>query len=180
MARCRWAMNILIVFLVSGIWHGSGWTFLVWGLLHGLYQIVGKATERQRNKLKNRCFHQVPFLTDCVSILITFVLVCIAWTFFRSPTVVDAVKMLSGVLRGNWHFSLLQLGVKANEWWLSIILIGFLLLRDCFCERVSLLDWVEKRVLPIRWIIYLGFLFVLILFGKYGSLSAQSFIYVSF
>ena len=176
----RWAINVLIVFLVSGIWHGSGLTFVIWGGLHGLYQIIGKLTSRPRTFIKTKLPGGLRWFTDCISIILTFVLVCAAWTFFRAPTVSDAINLLSRLFCGNWAFSLAQLGVKANEWWFSVSMIALMIASDIVSEHAAIVELIEKSVLPVRWVIYLLLLFLLILFGMYGSLSAQSFIYVSF
>ncbi len=176
----RWAMNVMIVFLISGMWHGSGITFVIWGLLHGLYQIIGKITSKLRQTLKTKIFGGRQLLADLVSVLLTFMLVCGAWVFFRAPSISEAVGIFSRLLCGDWRFSLTQLGLQANEWWLSVILVLLLIANDICSEHFSILDWIEKQILPIRWSIYFLLLFLLILFGMYGSLSAQSFIYVSF
>ena len=63
---------------------------------------------------------------------------------------------------------------------MSCIVIVLLVIADIVSERRSLLDMIEERVLPVRWLIYLALLYLLIFFGIYGSVSAQSFIYVSF
>lgn len=179
-SQSRWALNVLIVFLVSGMWHGSGINFIIWGILHGVYQIIGKFTAGPRSALKGKFIKPDTWLSNSISVVSTFILVCIAWVFFRAPSIDIALEMFSRLYEGSWAFSLTQLGVEANEWYLSLILILVTVLWDSLAERVSIPDWIENRALPIRWSIYLVLLFVLILFGMYGSLSAQSFIYVSF
>jgi D-alanyl-lipoteichoic acid acyltransferase DltB (MBOAT superfamily) len=92
-------LNLLIVFLVSGLWHGASWAFIVWGALHGLYLIVGQTTCAFRQKLwrmsglaghlKLRAF---------IATLITFHFIWIAWVFFRSGTLHKAGQMFSGML----------------------------------------------------------------------------------
>lgn len=176
----RWAINVLIVFLVSGMWHGSGLTFIIWGAIHGLYQIIGKLTAGPRTALKTKLFGKKVIACDILSVASTFVLICAAWTFFRADSFGNAVKMLVRLACGDWSFSLAQLGVNAAECWTSLILVILVIAADLISRRASILEWIENRVLPIRWMIYLVMLFVLILFGMYGSLSAQSFIYVSF
>ena len=178
--RFRWALNILTVFLISGVWHGSGLTFIVWGLLHGCYQLTGKMTAAPRAALKEKYLRGVKWLTDGVSVIITFILVSIAWIFFRADSMDTAVAMLARLTCGDWTFSLQQLSVEANEWRMSCIVIVLLVIADIVSERRSLLDMIEERVLPVRWLIYLALLYLLIFFGIYGSVSAQSFIYVSF
>lgn len=176
----RWAINVLVVFLVSGMWHGSGLPFIIWGLLHGIYQIIGKYTAKPRATFKEKLMGKDTWLSTLTSVACTFILVCIAWVFFRAPSIGTAFTMLSNLFSHDWAFSLAQLGIKDNEWYLSFCMILFTIVLDIIYELCSIPDWVEKRTLFIRWPIYLSLLFAIILFGMYGSLSAQSFIYVSF
>ena len=81
--------NILVTFLVSGIWHGANWTFIVWGLIHGFVQIVEKALGL--NKKDSKGFVRL------VRIVVTFSLVTVAWVFFRMPTLGDALRII-----GHW------------------------------------------------------------------------------
>lgn len=179
-SRGRWAFNILTVFLISGVWHGSGLTFIVWGLLHGCYQVAGKMTSGPRTAVAARFPRGAKRLTDRLSVIVTFVLVSIAWIFFRADSMGTAMEMLARLACGDWTFSLQQLAVEANEWWLSCVLIVLMVIADLISERRPLLDLIEERALPVRWLIYLALLYLLIFFGIYGAVSAQSFIYVSF
>ena len=79
--------NLLVTFLVSGIWHGSTWNFVIWGLLHGLYQCAGRATKPVLEKLK---------LPTFIKILITFCLVSFAWIFFRARNLAEALAVIQG------------------------------------------------------------------------------------
>ncbi len=176
----RWGINVLIVFLVSGLWHGAGLTFVVWGGLHGLYQIIGKATQKIRTPFKEKLMGKDTWLSTFTSIFCTFILACIAWTFFRASSLTEACQMLINVITGSKAFELNQLGIAMHELILSLCLILVTIVTDIISEHIALPDLIEKAVLPVRWLIYLILLFALILFGMYGSLAADSFIYVSF
>lgn len=92
-------LNILIVFAVSGLWHGAGLTFLVWGLLNGLYQVVGMRTLPARKRL--RAALHVPedaWYAAAVQGLLTFGLITAAWVFFRADTIYDALFILRHIL----------------------------------------------------------------------------------
>ncbi len=92
----RTLVNIFIVFLVSGIWHGAGWTFIVWGILHGLAMIV------------NRLWKKYGFtLADWVAIPLTFFFVNIFWVFFRADSLADAMLIVSSMF-DNLNLSLTQ------------------------------------------------------------------------
>ena len=90
--RGRKYLNILATFLVSGLWHGVGWQYVVWGLLHGLYQVIGSLLQPVRDWLV-RAFsvNRDSFSHKFFKGLVTFHLVSFAWIFFRSPSLTDAV-----------------------------------------------------------------------------------------
>lgn len=106
-SRSRHMMNIMIVFLVSGLWHGAAWTFVIWGLLHGLYQVVGSFTLSARNRFWNKLGID-PKKAIGVRLLrraVTFALVCFAWIFFRANSFSDLLLLL-GKLFTDWQFDL--------------------------------------------------------------------------
>ena len=83
-------LNLLIVFLVSGLWHGAAWNFVFWGLLHAAYQIVGALTAPWRQKLCALThLDKHDKLHTCFNVAVTFLLVTIAWIFFRSSSITD-------------------------------------------------------------------------------------------
>lgn len=86
-SKLRNYWNIFITFLVSGIWHGANWTFIIWGVLHGLFQILEKILGLQKYDGKSS-------VHKTFRIFITFMLVNFAWIFFRMPTVHDAVEYI--------------------------------------------------------------------------------------
>lgn len=102
----RTYLHILIVFLVSGLWHGAGWTFLVWGALHALAQIVERAWGKSREQLPK-----------ALRWLLTFGFVNVAWVFFRAPSLAAAGQLLSAAVSGGWSLSVgfLAAGVLDSE-----------------------------------------------------------------
>ena len=87
--RCRQYFNLLVTFVVSGIWHGANWTFLFWGMLHGGLLCMEKALHIGKRPYSglNRFLHW----------LITFLLVCFAWILFRASSLTDAVSVVTGI-----------------------------------------------------------------------------------
>ncbi|MBH0162852.1 MBOAT family O-acyltransferase [Fictibacillus sp. 26RED30] len=82
---------IVITFLVSGIWHGAAWTFVLWGLIHGFYRVFGDATKSYRESMASFIrLDRTPVLHRWLKIAITFLLVCFSRVFFRSDTVAQA------------------------------------------------------------------------------------------
>lgn len=164
-ARNYW--NIFVTFLVSGIWHGANWTFIVWGCIHGVLQILEKALGWQRYEGNNS-------FVKAIRILVTFLLVNFAWIFFRMPNIDDAFEMIGKMFTNIGIPSLSDFGMKATL--MSAIGLLILIFKDSrdefFRDRFLFLD---KKV--ESWVIYVV-LFCLIL--NFGVLDGGQFIYVSF
>ena len=167
-AKGRSYWNILITFFVSGLWHGANWTFIVWGLLHGLFQVVEKMCGWQKSTAQG--------MRKLGRILVTFLLINIAWIFFRLPSLGEAWEVCKRIL--TMHSG--EKDVYPTTSHLAFMLIGVLLLvgkelRDEFFPgRFPLF---ENRYLAIRWAGYLFVLFLILLIGVFDS---GQFIYVSF
>lgn len=96
--KTRRYINLLIVFLVSGLWHGADMTFVFWGLLHGIYQIVGSLTQKSRDAAYARAGLDVKSLpVRLFRRAVTFLLVCFAWIFFRANNTGDLMILLSKI-----------------------------------------------------------------------------------
>ncbi|MEO6525223.1 MAG: MBOAT family O-acyltransferase [Gemmatimonadaceae bacterium] len=95
-ARPRWLANLFITFLVSGLWHGARWTFVVWGALHGAYLIASLLTTDSRTRIHAALgLDRYPRLVAAWQIGVTFTLVTVAWVFFRATSIADAWYVLS-------------------------------------------------------------------------------------
>ncbi len=176
-AFAKWCRNTMIVFLVSGLWHGANWTYVLWGALHGVWQIIGKIKNNLLRKIgieAPRGIFKVP------SILVTFVLANFAWIFFRANTVEDALYVCNNLTNQMETFDIYALGLENQDLILSFILIVFLILVDVVSSKWNIYECIQKLILPVRWAIYMAGIFVIILFGIYGDLSAESFIYFQF
>jgi alginate O-acetyltransferase complex protein AlgI len=94
----RWYFNLFVVFLISGLWHGANWVFVIWGALNGCYLIFGILTKSIRNKLDMRIgLNKVPKIWRLIQILTTFILTSFAWIFFRSNTLTDALHIIKKI-----------------------------------------------------------------------------------
>ena len=97
-SRIRNMLNVFIVFLVSGLWHGANWTFVIWGALHGIYRVVGTLTIEKRNAIVRRAgFEPTSPVVLGVRRVITFLLVAFAWIFFRANSISDAFTILGAL-----------------------------------------------------------------------------------
>jgi len=100
-AEGRWIVNVLTVFLLSGLWHGANWTFVVWGLLHGGYYVVSRKTARWREVIVSRIgLVRHPVLHTELQVATTFLLVCFAWIFFRSDDISMAISIIRTIGEG--------------------------------------------------------------------------------
>ena len=160
--RTHW--NILVTFFVSGIWHGAAWNFIVWGLLHGIFQVIEKAFGIQKTQTRN------PFIKGS-RILITFILVSIAWIFFRMNTLDDALGVMNRVA---FHFQEGEILTQQRS--LIMLVLPVLILKDVYNEYLQAKPH-RWNCTVTRWALYL-FLFLSILL--LGVLDSGQFIYISF
>lgn len=104
-SKVRWIFNILVVFFVSGLWHGANYTFIIWGVLHGLFQIIGIFTLKYRNKAWEKLkVNPNGKIVNVVRIIITFLLVDFCWIFFRTNNISDAGIAINKIFT-NWQLS---------------------------------------------------------------------------
>ncbi len=164
-SKTRCYLNILVTFLVSGVWHGANWTFVLWGVLHGMFQIVEKALGLQR--------HDKRGAMRVVRIAITFTLVTFAWIFFRMPTIKDGLYVTAKILTD--MPSALYMGTK-TDLVLTVAALSAVVLKD-WTEEFTSFSLFHNRHIAVRWTAYLVVLFAILLFGV---LDSSSFIYASF
>jgi alginate O-acetyltransferase complex protein AlgI len=94
----RWYFNLLIVFIISGLWHGANWTFIIWGALNGFYLVFAIITEKLRKRINQRLFiERVPRVYKSIQISATFALTCIAWIFFRAGSFQEALHIIQRI-----------------------------------------------------------------------------------
>ena len=182
-SRLKKYRNLLTTFLVSGLWHGASWNFVIWGALHGVFQIAGDFTAPYRKKLLS-FFHvnQEAFAHRFLQRLITFTLVCFGWIFFRASHLADAFAIISGIFGGNQLGGLDSLGLNMAN--IVVLLLSVVLLFAVSLMRekgIRPLEWLPRQKLPVRWALCLGLIFLVLIFGVYGEhYDASSFIYFQF
>jgi D-alanyl-lipoteichoic acid acyltransferase DltB (MBOAT superfamily) len=187
--RIRKYLNFMIVFSVSGLWHGANSTFVVWGALHGLYQVIGDAA----SGIRQRIIEALKINTSCFSyklgkMILTFLLICFAWIFFRSDDLARAFDFIR-VLFSNfdpWFLfneGLYELGLDRREFNILFLSISVLLLVDVLKRKknVTIDAGLAEQNLWFRWIVILCLIFWVIIFGCYGPLfDVKQFIYFQF
>ena len=172
--KIRQYANLMITFVVSGLWHGAGFNYLIWGVLHGLFQIMEKIFPF-RLKISKKC-----------NVVITFVLVSIAWIFFRAPSLGNALIFIGKMFEWNpWVLTdgtLVNQGLDLKEWivfGVSLMLAFYVGLKQEF--NVSIYHRLQSKVIIVRWIVYYAIIIILLVFGVYGSIfDANNFIYFQY
>ena len=182
--RRRKYLNILIVFAVSGLWHGAALTFLVWGLLNGLYQVVGGLTLKARTRLRRRLglADHAP-LTAVLQVLITFLLSTVAWVFFKGGSFTHSLAIFRSMLTGPWLTRPLSAwGLDLPELAAAFLAVLLLLAVDLFSVlRGSPRQRFFALPRPARWVLALALLAAVLVFGVYGTgYDPQDFIYFKF
>ncbi len=170
--------NILITFGISGLWHGANWTYVIWGLLNGVYLILGWFLQ----PLFGRIFTLLRMgennlLRNGVAIVFTFTLTCAAWVLFRAQSLTDAWYIFTH-WSSNWDLS----SIKTQNFHLKHFAPAFaavftLEMVQVLSYRYSLGDKVTQLPTLVRWPAYAGFIYVVILFGVFRS---NQFIYFQF
>ncbi len=96
----RWYLNLFLVFIISGLWHGANWTFIIWGALNGFYLVFAIVTLNLRNKLSQLIgFNRIPKINHIFQLLMTFTLTSFAFIFFRANNVSDAYSIISKIAK---------------------------------------------------------------------------------
>lgn len=167
--KLRWIINIMIVFVVSGIWHGANWTFIIWGALFGIIYLIEKLINTRLNiEKKHRAFSPGHLLLACK----TFVLVTFIWVFFRSQNLNEAIAILKFIFTGTEQINQALL-VPGYVWfWLITFIVSDVLLYN---KRFDF--WLADLPLVGRWLIYGVLIFSIIV---YAGVENFPFIYFQF
>ena len=182
----RWVryLDIYLVFLISGIWHGANWTFFMWGLLHGTYLVVGLATKAWRTRSAQVIgLARMPAVHNWVKMLIVFSLVTFAWIFFRANTLSDSFYIARHLFVGlDLHDALganlaTKLATPRTELLLSVLLIIVLEIVQFARSRATWIGGLRARPLWLRWAVYYSLIAAIFFLGEYQS---QQFIYFQF
>ncbi|MBQ4378122.1 MAG: MBOAT family protein [Treponema sp.] len=159
--------NLFITFLVSGIWHGSTWNFVIWGLLHGFYLCVGRTMKPVFERMK---------IPSCLKVIFTFCLVTFAWIFFSAGSLPDSfiiLKKQSHIPNELLHFSSMknEIGIKESLRTMfalvhnscggftgmakTFVLLGALFFSEILTLQKSGLEFLREKKTTVRWAIYL-------------------------
>ena len=180
----RHYFNLFIVFLLCGFWHGANWTFVVWGLLHGGYMVAGKLTAPVRESVANAIgLNKFPLVHKLIRIFSTFLLVCLAWVFFRAQTVMEAWYILTHLFTG-WNSLVFEHNTQGlyilgsyRFFMTSLILIAIMEGVHILQKNNSITDMLNQKPIWVRWPIYYILVISILLLGNFNN---QEFIYFQF
>ena len=182
--KARQILNLMIVFFVSGLWHGAALTFVVWGLLNGLYQAISILLRPVKEKVlsllhigeKNPALH-------LFRILFTFFLTCLAWVLFRANSLADAAAIFQSLLalpQTGFTVDIMLMNITVPALWMMGICTVVLLVADYFITERGLMQKINRSV-AMRYAVYFVILAVILIFGSWGDgFAPQDFVYFQF
>lgn len=172
MGQARTVFNVFIIFLLSGLWHGANWTFVAWGMINAIFFLPLLLMKTNRRDLAVVAHDRnYPTLGEVFQIIRTFILVCLAWIFFRSPTIWDALNYLYSITQPG-------AGIREIDYSLPLFAVTVLLFFD-WTFRKSHVPFSDRDGMSfVRYVSYLLILLAIIFYGAY--INPQSFIYFQF
>jgi alginate O-acetyltransferase complex protein AlgI len=188
-AKSRWYFNLFFTFLISGIWHGANWTFVVWGALNGLYLLCSIWTKDLRAAfVKSIGLAAHPKLHQAVKIAITFALTCYAWIFFRANSITDAFYINKAIGSSLVHpLSLIQsklgtgvgrLGpITRYDFMVALLVVTFMELIHIAQSKRGMRAMLAERPIWFRWSVYYALILAILCLGQFGK---RQFIYFQF
>ncbi|MCM1425518.1 MAG: MBOAT family protein [Eubacterium sp.] len=186
--KVRKYVNLLIVFLASGLWHGASLAFVIWGGMNGVYQIVGDICKPLKKRLaKVFSYDLARWEHRCLCHICTFVLVDISWLFFRAGDIGHAVTMIKqmiGVYNPEIFVSgaLYEIGLSRQEFWVMLISIVIVLWVDSLHNRgLHVLEMLEHHGIIYRTLAVGSLICAVVILGVYGgNQDVSTFIYFTF
>ena len=181
--------SVLCTMLLCGLWHGANWTFVLWGLIHGLYLCLSFSLKKTRKKIiKLFRLKKWPRLRQVSRISLTFLLVSFSWLFFRAGSLSEAFALISRMFLFSRPVTLADVegvsleesmigGLSIANFCIATAAIIFLLIVEFFQEKKSIYQLLAERPIWLRWGLYYFVIFSILLFGIYQQ---QEFIYGQF
>jgi D-alanyl-lipoteichoic acid acyltransferase DltB (MBOAT superfamily) len=184
--KWRWQFNLLITFLISGLWHGANWTYVIWGGLNGFYLVFAILTEDTREKIaKIIGLSKYPKIRKYWQILATFSLICFAWIFFRAKNLSDAWYIVTHLFTGIEHIFSVKylketvggLGFSKSEFLIAILSIIFMEFVHLVQRHYKIRHMLSEKPAWFRWSMYYAIILGIIFWGVFGK---NDFIYFQF
>lgn len=185
-SKSRHYFNLFITFLLSGLWHGASWTFVIWGGLHGLYQVLGNITSKARGRIKSSLKMDKSAIFKLFQIIFTFTLVSFAWIFFRANSISDAVYIVKNLFSdiAMWkdvnylYLVSSNMGLDFFEFLIGIISVLLLIIGEIFARKRPLYLSLNESNFVVEGSFYLILITIILTMGVY--FNANQFIYFQF
>lgn len=175
--KSRIYFNMFFVFLISGLWHGANWTFVIWGALHGFYLMFGLFTKNIRSKFNNVIgLNKFPILLNAIDISITFILAAFAWIFFRAANLSDAFYIITHMFDFK-GFDPEVVSMKRLDYIILIVSLLIMEIVHLVQTNYNITVFFTSKKTVFRWACYICLALFIIFFGMFGN---QSFIYFQF
>ncbi|MCR5449851.1 MAG: hypothetical protein K6F23_10680 [Solobacterium sp.] len=175
----KW-INTLIVFLVSGIWHGSTMMFVLWGLGHGLISVLEDMFRQLTGS--NKTLSRVLYVPGMI---LNFLIVSFLWIFFRSGSMEEArtviLSLLSCFRTPLSSFDCKLVGITVTECWWILCMIVMIIITDIMRYFTDMIEFIAGCPFIVRWAVYICIMVIAMIFGVYGpGYDPKDFIYVTF
>ena len=187
--KARKLLNIFIVFVLSGLWHGANWTFVFWGAIHGLLQIIENLLKPLLHRVEDKLeVNKKAFgFVLCRAVLVTLA-VDFAWVFFRADSFAQAFTFIKRLFtKPDWWIlsgdTIFSYGLDIQEMWILAFAVLLLVIVDLVRtrKRLSISRWLIGEFAPFRICFVLALVLMTVLFGEYGpGFESQQFIYFQF
>jgi alginate O-acetyltransferase complex protein AlgI len=174
----RQAGNLVATFAISGLWHGANWTYILWGILNGVYLVVGRFTKPVRAKFCSMLGlrEDNPFLA-AFQIILTFFLTCAAWVLFRANSLSDALYIYTHFFRG-WNFGeIITTHMYLRQFAAALLAILLLEAAQLIHRRWSISEALARLPTVPRWASYIGIATAIVMLGVFRN---SEFIYFQF
>jgi D-alanyl-lipoteichoic acid acyltransferase DltB (MBOAT superfamily) len=181
-SKPRWIFNLFFVFIISGFWHGANYTFIIWGAIHGLMLIIEKIYYGDRLKK----LYADGLYVNLIRTVATYLVVVIAWVFFRANSFSDAIYIIGHIFDINYSDLLAikysggtskMFGVATYDFILSFVFILILVIISYITKKEGIVVVIKRQSVFLRWFIYILTVFTILWFGKFGL---NQFIYFQF
>ncbi len=172
-------LNLFIVFLVSGLWHGASMNFIIWGALHGLFIVL----EKCNNTKKFFIFNSYGLIIKILNKIYIFILVCFAWVFFRADTIgksIDIINTIFSFRVNDFSNGLLNKAIDGKDLKVAFVVILILFVVELFQQKNDLYKILQRKNIIIRWSLYTMLILSIVVFGIYGDYDESQFIYFQF
>ncbi|MEA3444499.1 MAG: MBOAT family O-acyltransferase, partial [Bacteroidota bacterium] len=176
--KWRWYYNIFIVFLISGLWHGANWTFVVWGALHGLFQLIEIWTDKPRKRFFDIIgISKFPTLMKTLGVITQLSLLSITALFFGAKNISDAFLLIQRAFEAGYFWHTVSLFVHNNDYSLGLLLIAGLMLVEYLHSKYNLVAMLKSKSFLLKYSVYLIAIFIILIMGVFEKLE---FIYFQF